>query len=216
MEDSALAQYHGGKLRGNEFRLGIARGRALGGDWGVSFVKRSFEDADVSVVQGSGYQASGSGGVFTVLAHDLRSDMRRRDVELTGIEAHKFIAFATIARRVQIGLNLAGGFGTAKGSIETTTFDTTTTCRIPGNLPATESPCALPNATILSQTTAQTGSFVDDASRLFKQERMPIGRVELAAGIVLGSQFKVRVGGGLNYPGTNNLTVTGIYLFSRN
>jgi hypothetical protein len=203
-------------LKGSEFRIGIARGRALSGDWGVSFLRRSYDDADLSVIQGGGYQSSSSGGVTTVTATSNRTDLRRRDIELTGVEVHKFIPFGTIARRVQIGLNLGGGFGTAKGTIESESFETTTTCRIPGVLPFVENPCELPNATITGQSTVLTDSLVSGPERLFTLDKTPIGHVEVVGAVILSSQFKIRIGGGLNFPGTNNVTVTGVYFFSRN
>jgi hypothetical protein len=206
-------------LRGNEFRIGVARGRTLAGDWGVSFVRRTFVDAELSASQSAGLRASSDlSGVWTVVADNVRADILRRDVELTGIEAHKFVAFATIARRVQIGLNVAGGLGTTKGLVRTDSFRSDTTCRFPAGVtpPLVDNVCGAPNATIMSRSTVPLDSSVDDSGRLIRQKQLPIGRVELTGAIVLGSQFKVRVGGGLNYPGTNSIAVTGIYLFSRN
>ncbi len=40
-------------LKGTEFRIGIARGRALSGDWGVSYVRRTFDESTVSGINGT-------------------------------------------------------------------------------------------------------------------------------------------------------------------
>ena len=42
---------------------------------------------------------------------------------------------------------------------------------------------------------------------------LPLGRVELAGAVLIGPRFKVRVGGGFSYPGTNAVAVTGVYFF---
>jgi hypothetical protein len=50
------------------------------------------------------------------------------DLRINGIEIHKYFAFVTIKQRVQIGLNLAGGYGVGKGGFTTETFTTAFTC----------------------------------------------------------------------------------------
>lgn len=203
-------------LRGDEFRIGVVRGRPLGGDWGVSFVRRRYADADTEAVLGGGF--SSANGVYDTTS--ILSRVTRTSVQLTGIEAHKFIGFATIASRVQIGLNVAGGVGRPSGQIATRSFLTSTRCRNPSfAIPTTggpdmPDPCSGPSATIISQSTQPAGSSNDEAyPGLFKRNMMPIGRVELGVGVAIVRQLTVRVAGGLNYPGTNQVTVTGIYLF---
>lgn len=203
-------------LRGDEFRIGIVRGRPLGGDWGVSFVRRRFVDVNAEGDNGAGYGFSN--GIYE--STTALSRVSRRSVQLTGIEAHKFVGFATIANRVQLGLNLAGGFGKPSGQVDSALFITTTRCRNPSfSLPTTagpeiENPCAAPGATIISQSTQPGGSSSNEAyPGLFKRDLMPIGRVELGVGVAIVRQLTVRIAGGLNYPGTNNVTITGIYFF---
>ena len=89
-------------LKGSEFRIGIVRGRASSGDWGVSFVRRTFDDVTTSSSQGGGCAGSTVGGVFVQDCEDFGVDLARRDAILNGIEVHKFIPFVTIRNRVQV------------------------------------------------------------------------------------------------------------------
>jgi len=45
---------------------------------------------------------------------------------------------------------------------------------------------------------------------------MPIGRVEVAAAAIAGPRLKIRVAGGLNYPGVNVFSIIGVYFFGGN
>ena len=86
---------------GSEFRAGVVRGSELGGDAGVSFVRRPFDD-------GSGF----------VREHGVQYGTR--GVVLTGVEAHKFTPFGTIRDRVQIGLDYGAGVGVFDGVVDAT------------------------------------------------------------------------------------------------
>lgn len=209
-------------LKGSEFRIGIVRGRASSGDWGVSFVRRTFDDVTTSSSQGGGCLGSTVGGVFVQDCEDFGVDMTRRDATLNGIEVHKFIPFVTIRNRVQIGVNVAGGFGVVGGEVDLADSRTTFRCTYPpgvfpnfdgfdGTTPFGQ--CA--GATISNVQTTQTGAVTDEFSRFLKNESgfLPIGRAELAVAVIATDSLKVRVGGGLNYPGVNAFTVTGIYFF---
>jgi hypothetical protein len=102
-------------LKGSEFTIGIARGRDLGGDWGVSFLRKRVNDG--SRVE-SLEQFCESGKCFT------QGESRiTRNVVLNGLEVHKFVPFGTIKRRVQIGLNVGFGFGSLSGESETHRYD---------------------------------------------------------------------------------------------
>jgi hypothetical protein len=213
-DDASIAELD---LRGGEFRIGVARGRALSGDWGVSFVRKTLEDNVIDGTFGRSCFGTSSSPVWVLQCQRLTSQLSRQDVLLNGIEVHKFIAFATIGQVVQLGLNLGGGYGWAKGTVDTTSFQVNFTCTLPPGAPSPfgpgspEDPCT--GATISHETTVQTGAPSRDLLRLFKSEGMPIGRAEVAAAVLLGPRVKVRVAGGLNYPGTNIVSVTGIYFF---
>jgi hypothetical protein len=210
-------------LKGTEFRIGIARGRALSGDWGVSFVRRTFDDKTVSGINGSGCTGGGT-GVVVLQCQDFESELTRNDVLLNGLEVHKFIPFVTISQRVQVGLNVGGGFGFMSGTVDAKEFQTSYTCTFPpgvfpdfgSDVDGPFSQCS--NATISNVTTVQTGSSTDDVSRILKSDSdlMPIGHVEIAAAVIAGPRLKIRIAGGLNYPGVNAVSITGVYFFSGN
>ena len=216
-------------LRGGDFRIGIARGRMRSGDWGVSFVRRTYVDHDLEGFRSPGCQGGNQPGQpFTLQCEERWTNLHRRDVRLDGVEVHKFIAFATIANRVQIGMNIGGGIGSVNGAIDTESFQSNYTCTYPlGTLPPyfdpnfqfTEDFDQCVGATKSPPVTVQTGATSEDVSRMLAIEsskRLPIGRVEVAGAVLLGPRFKVRVAGGLNYPGTNAVSVTGVYFLSGN
>ena len=210
-------------LKGTEFRIGIARGRAMSGDWGVSFVRRTYDESTISGINGTSCTGGGTGAIV-LQCQDLESELTRRDVLLNGLEVHKFIPFATISQRVQVGLNVGGGFGFMSGHVDVAEFQTSYTCTFPpgvfpdfgGSGDGPPDPCS--NATISNVTTVQTGSSTDDVSRILKSDSdfMPIGRVEVAAAVIAGPRLKIRVAGGLNYPGVNVFSITGVYFFGGN
>jgi len=84
-------------LSGSEVRVGIVRGRSLGGDWGVSFVRKSLK---------SGGVVDGEEGRFVL----------GEDVTLTGGTLERFGVFSTIKDRVQIGMLMGIGAAQISGS----------------------------------------------------------------------------------------------------
>jgi hypothetical protein len=88
-------------LEGSSFSIGFVRGRALGGEWGLSVVRTSIKD-----------------GSFA----------RRKDGSLVrtdgnsvlGGAIHTFIPFGTIKQRVQIGMTLGIGAGQVRGPLDVT------------------------------------------------------------------------------------------------
>ena len=122
------------------------------------------------------------------------------DVVLHGIEANKLFVFATIKNVVQIGLDVGGGVGWMKG---TATERLTQTQGGFSNPP--------PNATTNLPTTVTETEV--PASTLVAVDPVPIGRVELAVGFILGPQLKVRASGGMNIPGTHIFSVSASVFF---
>lgn len=86
-------------LAGKEFRIGVVRGRALGGDWGISYVHRTLNDSAAAVVQSDG-------DVIATTANSLR-----------GVEIHRYAPFGTIRDRVQIGASFGIGAGWLRGEV---------------------------------------------------------------------------------------------------
>lgn len=86
-------------VQGSEFRVGFVRGAILGGDWGVSYVRKNLSD-DSLIFRNSGRVVLFPGGTT-----------------LDGVEVHKFAAIGTIRQRVQLGADFAVGVGKFKGVI---------------------------------------------------------------------------------------------------
>jgi hypothetical protein len=205
-------------LKGSEFRIGIARGRILSGDWGVSFIRKNFNDQDPTTAEeGRGCQGgSTQGGPLILNCTTSNVVLTPDDLKISGVEVHKFIAFVTIKERVQIGVNVAGGIGVGQGGFTTETFETKFTCRFAvGVFPdfSTDDPCA--GGTRGPETVIPTGRGTEPFTRILNYERnlIPLGKLEIAGTVVLTPQLKVRIGGGLNYPGMAAFGLTGVYFF---
>jgi opacity protein-like surface antigen len=100
-------------ITGYEFRVGVARGRELGGDWEVSFVRRKIDDGSTVgefVTECNDYFSPPNKTTHLCAATGTKNVYR--GASLMGIEVNKFFAFVTIKKRVQVGLNL--GIGVAQ------------------------------------------------------------------------------------------------------
>src|ERR1051325_5294389 len=58
-------------------------------------------------------------------SHQHSSQPEKRHESGNGVQVHKFIPFVTIKRRLQIGLNVAGGIGTLSGTLQKTNSEVT-------------------------------------------------------------------------------------------
>ena len=153
-------------LSGSALRVGIIRGSELGGDWGVSFVRRRLRDHSVIDFTSAGDARYVTDGVA-----------------LSGVEVHKFSPFVTVAGTVQVGLEYGGGVG-----------------MLAGDAVATNRP--------------DIGTRdVTDALRAHGIPIVPLARAELAAAVIAAPGLKVRIKGGLNFPGLQTFSVTINYLF---
>jgi len=154
--EAALMNAEDVDLSGSEFRVGLTRGRVLGGDWSLSFVRQSIRDRDEAVVKSDG----------TVLS--------TRGNTLLAAEVSGFKPLGTITRRVQIGVTVGAGVGRFRGTVVRSR---------PGSAPET--------------VTADT---------LFSFQRgpaevVPLGRVELTGAVTVATRTKVRLSGGVGFPG---------------
>ncbi len=178
-------------IAGSDFSIGIARGRELGGDWGVSYVRQRWNDGsgvtDIEQDCSSAPNACLNAGEF----------YRTQNVVVSGILVHKFVPFGTIKRRVQLGLNVAGGVGSVSGTIEKHslfpdyTFDRT----------------GRPTAIVQRETVEMIPAKEELLSTY------PMGKVQAAVAVIVAPGLKVRFAGGIDFPGTNKFSVTGLYLF---
>lgn len=175
-------------VSGSEFRVGFVRGRTLGGDWGVSFVRRTLKDgSSVSDLYREEAAPNIEIGDFTTL----------HNVEITGVEIHKFSPFGTIKQRVQIGLVFGGGIGSSKGVLERRSVSLDQ--RFVGNTPIF--------------TARETRETLDAKELIFPGNGLvPLGRLELAVAGIVAPGVKVRASGGLSFPGTHSFSIAGVYL----
>jgi hypothetical protein len=157
----------------------------FGGDWGVSLIRKRFRDGSTSLVDlDSGCAGTPCGTFYTTTS----------DTSLLGVEVHRFVSFATIKQRVQIGLNIGGGVGRMRGSI----------ARL------TRQPVGFSDI-IQSEDTVEASELFQPAGTQLKA--VPLARLELAVAGIVAPGLKVRVGGGLNLPGYSRVSMDIVYLF---
>ena len=181
-------------IAGAEFRIGVVRGSDLGGDWGVSFVKKVIDDDSIvqlrepACVTLPGGAAQCARGAYHVT----------RDAGMRGVEAHVFIPFATIKRRVQIGGTFAGGVAEIQGTSD----------RFIEHLVVNGSSVSLGTESIGPAPFKET---LQDLPQ--EWDVVPIGRVALGVGVLVAPGLKIRAEGGVNFPGYHRVSVYLQYLF---
>jgi hypothetical protein len=182
----------------SDVQIGIIRGRHLGGEWGASYIRRRVDDGSTLLEETTKCVTIGS-------APDVcaRGTIQRtRGVTLTGLQFHRFFVIGTIARRVQIGAVLSGGFAQIDGEAEQTQE----------HLQVTVNPASgAATVGIASETE------VIDAREVFDHlpinEYLPIGGVEGAVAVLVAPRVKLRFSAGANFPGVHRFALTGQYLF---
>ena len=107
----------------------------------------------------------------------------------TGVEIHRFVPFGTIKQRVQIGMNFAGGVAHLNG----TAHEVTVTG--PGSV----------NQDVPASTLFAPGGN--------EWKAVPLAKAEVAVGVILGPDLKIRASGGLDLPGYDRFNITVVYLF---
>jgi hypothetical protein len=205
-------------MSGREFRVGIVRGRTMSGDWGVSFVRRSFESRTSLPGEDAGASCRATGravdGMWTGSEECLASRVAYLpfEVMLNGVELNKFIPFGTIKRRVQIGLNVAAGAGWTNDMVRRETRE------VEYSRPAT-GPVSQP--VVFGDPGPETVRQIAEEPVEFREllvggiSPMPLGKLELAVAVIAAPRLKVRVSGGLNFPGTHRVAVTMVYFFGQ-
>lgn len=87
-------------VTGSEFRIGFVRGHEFGGDWGVSFVQKRFND-DSRIVRFGDFD-EGIDNLWARLpfvrgfSYTLVDTLVPVDTTLRGVEIHRYANFATI------------------------------------------------------------------------------------------------------------------------
>jgi hypothetical protein len=168
-----------GTIKGSEFTIGFVRGRQRGGDWGVSFVRKPFEDGsgEIKNEQECFNQAK-------TQCVPTSSSTLTKGVYLNGIEVHWFFAFLK-RDRLQVGLNLAVGAASVKGEVITTED---------GFRPVNYNP-RTDEATLQPIHTVETKPATSELPSVF-----PLGKVEVQGAVGLMPGLKLTAAGGLNFP----------------
>jgi hypothetical protein len=161
-------------VKGPEFRIGVIRGTTNGGEWGLSLIHKRLSKTSTVEVEGSN-------SVLSVVADDA---------EMIGVEVHRFLPFARVGERTQIGVNLGGGIAQLRGFV-TGVYVSSTSATF-----------TLP----FSEAFDITGRQID---------YLPIGRAELCAAALVGERLKLRVSGGFNMPGFQVVSVSFSYLLGQ-
>lgn len=196
---------HGVDIDGVDFRIGLVRGRLDAGEWGVSFVRRSMKDGSTQGGFDQSCFESGSPGQQTTQCFTNGILYTYQDVNLTGLEVNKFIPVITIKRRLQIGVDVAGGFGSLSGTAERVE---------PEN---EQIPIQNAQGQFIGQRVVTTfNSTIVDAKELMVFDPTLIGRVEFAVAGVLAPNIRVRFSAGMNFPGSHVASISASYFFGRN
>jgi hypothetical protein len=160
-----------GSVKSSEFTIGLVRGSTRGGDWGVSFVRKPLKDGSQATDVDTDCFEPTNCGTFTYTK-------TMRNVVLTGVEFHWAPTFVTLANRVQIGINIAGGIASASGDIEEVFINEFTDPNFPDS----------------------TDTIVSPAKEILIKPQ-PLGKVEVQGSVIATPAFKIRVAGGFNAPG---------------
>lgn len=177
-----------GEIPGSEFTVGFVRGSRNGGDWGVSYVNKPFEDG--ATLTESDADCSNNS------CYSSQSTRTMRGVRVKGVELHGFFPIVTFKNRFQIGVNAAGGIGTTEGSIEET-YDSSSSFTPPNGQTITES---------------YRESVTTPASEVM-WKYFPFGKLEVQGSIRVTGGLKIKISGGMNIPDTVSFRVGVVYLF---
>lgn len=186
-------------LTGQEVRVGIVHGRSLGGDWGVSYVHNKI--ADTSVIQTGGGLCDGYPIAQYYKCYDTGTSYRLHGVSFDGLEAHKYLPFVTIAERVQVGANLAGGISWIKGSAEKKVVSVRTVNEMPTRL------YLVPVETVSSVIAADVIKEKGGPSII------PSVRAEAVIAVIVTRGLKLKASAGIGALGYSKFNLSATYLF---
>lgn len=181
--DSAINNGPNVDITGPEWQVGFVRGRPNGSDWGLSLVRKFVKD-------GSRIDDPDSAEFFCSPTPCPEFDLflETSGVGLTGVLIHRSATIGRIGSRVQIGANFSGGMGIFDGTYTRQDVDFTG-----GTGPVV--------VTIVEDAEGPMGRF------------MPLGTVEAAFSVIAAPGLKVRVSGGLDWPGYRTFNVNLLYFF---
>lgn len=177
-------------LKGTDFAIGIVRGRHRSGDWGLSFIHKKVKDG--SRIEKFEQDCNFTNGCFAE-----GSSFVTDGVTVNGVELHKYVPFVIIKERVQIGMNFAGGVGSFSGDLQERKLE-------PQLIPGSRFPG--PGRQVETLT-------IQPASELIGTSTLPLAKIQVAVGVIVNPSFKIRVQGGLDVPGYELFSVTGVVFF---
>lgn len=188
-------------IQGWDLSAGVVRGRVEGGDWGVSIVKKTFtKDSVVDRTYGGNPLGPGPyspNGMFSATTNGTIYRTTSSS-SLLGVEFHKYVPFATIKHRVQIGMNFAGGVAQARGDVVATLVSTNYLVRN-GQLTTTQ---------LRSDGRATTKDIFATSLKA-----IPLGAVEVAGSAILGPRLKLKAMGGFDFPSYQTFAIGVVYFF---
>ena len=163
----------------------------------MSFVRKQFKDGPV---QGNlRTQCIAPDECFSVGSYHQSAGLA-----MTGVEIHKFMPFATIRERIQLGVTLAGGVGqlSGQGEVHFLTVEGTVDPNSGPSFQQVETVSVLEANEFFDRI---VGINLDDFAVL------PIVRAEFAVAGILSPAVKIRASGGVNMPGAQYFSVSLIY-----
>jgi hypothetical protein len=182
-------------FRGSEWTIGFGRGSRRGGDWGVSYVRKPFKDGVIQTEHDTNCFTPFNQPQLCATSTNVHTFNK---VLLSGVEVHWFIPVATIKNRVQIGINFGGGAANFKGTVHSVE-DGQDIQFVPGPGGGTN--------VLVPFHTEEDKPVAEELIKTF-----PLIKVEVQGAIILSSAFKIKVGGGLNFPASNSFRVAAVYL----
>jgi hypothetical protein len=207
-------------VEGREFRVGLTRGRPLGYEFGVSYVRKSFTRF---LFRREGRPPPFRGPEATdqdpVAARITLSEIE--PVHAPGVEFHAFLPIDRIGERVQIG----GLFGLGGARVPqtpilkriegppfvatTTSENALTTLPPGGGYVWDDSGVAHPVAAGQTSTTVTANATSISPTGSF----LILARGQIAADVLIAAPFKLRFSGGFSYPGAQLFGIEAVYLF---
>jgi hypothetical protein len=189
--DSSAVTDANGKptVHGNDWSIGIARGRASGHEWGLSFTRQRL-DSGSTITQT--FEATCGTGTGTCL---YGQRLALTDVSVIGPEIHYYVPFLRINNRVGFGVNLAAGGGRFIGTAAVDRFEDT--------------PVGAPGEHV-------EGPVSEIVEGVYYGEPWTwFGRVEPGVAIMATRQLRIHAGLGFHFPGWTYFGLRTTYFFPR-
>jgi hypothetical protein len=216
--------YDAAVVEGREFRVGLTRGRPLGYEFGVSFVRKTITEFTFETQGASLMSSTSSGGSFTFTDHGAARVTFNRiaSIQMPGAEFHSFFPIGRFGERLQLGGLL--GLGAAHVPSEAIhkrvegppyVADPETRTGITTTVPPGGAFVIGNNNEAFAVAAGETGVDTTADIRTISPlgSMLILARGQLALDVLLAAPFKVRFSGGFNYPGAQVFGIEAVYLF---